>query len=176
MYTNKNDHVSFFTANRVDHGPMVNKQANIVYVSMYDQDFKQCVGVVSLAIHARGYKRFMPGGRDSLCMLGLHDIEGVRCTLASFSSVMYGIVFGVTPPDALRKMNQDNVIVIHYLIYDYEHEQTRSSSRTASEVMFRTLQRIKQREREKKDTKQLYRFLPQTGSSPIPLALPRRVH
>jgi len=40
--------------------------------------------------------------------------------------------------------------------------------------MFRTrLQRIKQRERmrEKKDTKQLYRFLPQTGSSLVPLAL-----
>jgi len=41
------------------------------------------------------------------------------------------------------------------------------------------MQRIKQRERErekKKDTKQLYRFLPQTGSSHVPLALPRRVH
>jgi len=24
---------------------------------------------------------------------------------------MYGIVLGVTPPEALRKMNQDNVIV-----------------------------------------------------------------
>jgi len=34
----------------------------------------------------------------------------------------------------------------------------------------------KEKEREKKDTKQLYRFLPQTGSSPVPLALPRRVH
>jgi len=34
----------------------------------------------------------------------------------------------------------------------------------------------KNRERKKKDTKQLYKFLPQTGSSPIPLALPRRVH
>jgi len=34
----------------------------------------------------------------------------------------------------------------------------------------------REREREKKDTKQLYRFLPQTGSSPVPLALPRRVH
>jgi len=34
----------------------------------------------------------------------------------------------------------------------------------------------REREREKKDTKQLYRFLPQTGSSPIPLALPRSVH
>jgi len=32
------------------------------------------------------------------------------------------------------------------------------------------------REREKKNTKQLYRFLPQIGSSPVPLALPRRVH
>jgi len=39
------------------------------------------------------------------------------------------------------------------------------------------MQRIKTEiEREKKDTKQLYRFLPQTGSSPVPLALPRRVH
>jgi len=58
---------------------------------------------------------------------------------------------------------------------------------TAYEVMFRTnLQRIKNRERErekerererrKKDTKQLYMFLPQTGSSHVPLALPRRVH
>jgi len=40
------------------------------------------------------------------------------------------------------------------------------------------MQRIKQREREreKKDTKQLHMFLPQTGSSPAPHALPRRVH
>jgi len=38
------------------------------------------------------------------------------------------------------------------------------------------MQWIKQREREKKDTKQLYMFLPQTGSSHVPLALPRRVH
>jgi len=30
-----------------------------------------------------------------------------------------------------------------------------------------------ERERE---TKQLYKFLPQTGSSPVPLAFPRRVH
>jgi hypothetical protein len=42
---------------------------------------------------------------------------------------------------------------------------------STSEVMFRTnLQRIKiERERKKKDTKQLYRFLPQTGSSHVPL-------
>jgi len=37
------------------------------------------------------------------------------------------------------------------------------------------MQQIK-KEREKKDTKQLYRFLPQTGNSPVPLALLRRVH
>jgi len=41
------------------------------------------------------------------------------------------------------------------------------------------MQRIKKTERErekKRDTKPLYRFLPQTGSSPVHLALPRRVH
>jgi len=39
------------------------------------------------------------------------------------------------------------------------------------------MQRIKtEREKEKKDTKQLYKFLPQTGSSHVPLPLPRRVH
>jgi len=41
------------------------------------------------------------------------------------------------------------------------------------------MQRIKthtERERERRDTKQSYRFLPQTGSSHVPLALPRRVH
>jgi len=37
------------------------------------------------------------------------------------------------------------------------------------------MQRIKT-EREKRDKKQLYWFLPQTGSSPVPLALSRRVH
>jgi len=39
------------------------------------------------------------------------------------------------------------------------------------------MQRIKtEREIEKKDTKQLYRFLPQIGSSPVPLALSRRIN
>jgi len=33
----------------------------------------------------------------------------------------------------------------------------------------------KSKEQRKKEHKQLYRFLPQTGSSPVPLALPRRV-
>ena len=37
------------------------------------------------------------------------------------------------------------------------------------------VQRIIVREQTKKERKQLYRFLPQTGSSPVPLALPRRV-
>jgi len=41
---------------------------------------------------------------------------------------------------------------------------------------FRVLvQRINVREQRKKEHKQLYRFLPQTGSSPVPLELPRRV-
>ena len=41
---------------------------------------------------------------------------------------------------------------------------------------FRVLmQRINVREQRKKEHKQLYRFLPQTGSSLVPLALPRRV-
>jgi len=38
------------------------------------------------------------------------------------------------------------------------------------------MQRIKTEREKKRDTKQLYRFLPQTRSSPVPLALPRRVH
>jgi len=38
------------------------------------------------------------------------------------------------------------------------------------------MQGIKTEREKKKDTKQLYRFLPQTGSSLVPLALPRRVH
>jgi len=39
-----------------------------------------------------------------------------------------------------------------------------------------SLQRIRIREQEKEeDTNNLYRFLPQFGSSPVPLALPRRV-
>jgi hypothetical protein len=37
-------------------------------------------------------------------------------------------------------------------------------------------EREREIDREKKDTKQLYRFLPQTGSNHVPLALPRRVH
>jgi len=40
----------------------------------------------------------------------------------------------------------------------------------------RERERERERERTRKDTKQLYRFLPQIGSSHFPLALPRRVH
>jgi len=35
---------------------------------------------------------------------------------------------------------------------------------------------IETKRREEERHKQLYRFLPQTGSSPVPLALPMRVH
>jgi len=52
--------------------------------------------------------RFSPGEREKLRKGGPHVTEVVRCTLARNSSVMYGIVLGVTPPDTLRKMNSDN--------------------------------------------------------------------
>jgi len=43
--------------------------------------------------------------------------------------------------------------------------------------MQRISKREREREREKRrDTKQLYRFLPQSGSSPVPLVFPMRVH
>ena len=55
---------------------------------MYEQEFKQDVGVVSLAIHAKGdSKRFTLGGRDTLRKVSPHGTERVRCTLARFSSV-----------------------------------------------------------------------------------------
>jgi len=40
---------------------------------------------------------------------------------------------------------------------------------------FRVFAADKCKEQKKKEHRQLYRFLPQTGSSPVPLALPRRV-
>ena len=55
-----------------------------------------------------GYERFSPGERDKFRKGGQHVTEEDRCTLARNSSVMYGIVLGVTPPDTLRKMNSDN--------------------------------------------------------------------
>jgi len=77
---------------------------------MYDQDDKKDVGVVSLAIHAKGIQEVHVRERDTLRKVGPYDTEGVRCTLARFSSIMYGIVLGVTPPDTLRKINSDNVV------------------------------------------------------------------
>jgi hypothetical protein len=70
---------------------------------MYEQDYKQDVSVMSLAIHPRGIQEVHTRETG-------HDTEGVRCTLARFSSVMYAIVLGVTPPDTLRKINQDNYV------------------------------------------------------------------
>jgi len=45
----------------------------------------------------------------------------------------------------------------------------------------REIERERERERERReekrrDTKQLYRFLPQSGGSPVPLVFPMRVH
>jgi len=78
---------------------------------MYEQDFKQDGGVVSLAIHAKGdSKRFTFWGRVTHRKVGPHDTEAVWCTLARNSSVMYGIVLRVTPHDTLRKMNSDNIV------------------------------------------------------------------
>jgi hypothetical protein len=54
--------------------------------------------------HVRGIREVLDSrgmvqaGRDP------HDTEGVRCTYISHD----GIVLRVTPPGALRKMNQDN--------------------------------------------------------------------
>ena len=76
---------------------------------MYDQDFKQDVGVVSFRYpHQGGFQEVLVRGWVTHRKVGPQGTEGVWCTLARFSSVMYGIVLGVTPPGALRKMNQDN--------------------------------------------------------------------
>jgi len=57
-----------------------------------------------------------------------------------------------------------------FLLFHSESEVVQSLSE------FRVLmQRLKVREPRKKEHKQLYRFLPQTGSNHVPLALPRRV-
>ena len=72
-----------------------------------------------------GYERFTLGGQDTLRKVGPHGTEGVRCTLARFSLVNQGIVLGVTPPDSLRKMNQDNVVsytLTSNIKNDYEYD------------------------------------------------------
>jgi len=54
----------------------------------------KCVGVVSLRYPRQGDTRgSRQGRRDTLRKVGPLDTEGVRCTLARFSSVMYGNIF-----------------------------------------------------------------------------------
>jgi hypothetical protein len=65
--------------------------------------------------------------RDKLRKGGPHVIEGVWCALARFSSVMYGILLGVTPPGALRKMNLDNMlfnanIYVWMIMFMYDYD------------------------------------------------------
>ena len=51
---------------------------------MYEQDVKQDVGVVSLAIHAKGILEVHVRRTGQVPKVGPHDTEGVRCTLARF--------------------------------------------------------------------------------------------
>ena len=53
--------------------------------------------------------------------------------------------------------------------------QEQSSESYAEDNVERERERERER-REEKHTKRLYRFLPQSESSHVPLALPRRVH
>jgi len=67
-------------------------------------------------IHAKGDTRGShQGGRDTLRKVGPHDTEGLRCTLARYSSVKNGIVIRVTQLDAFRKSIK---IFINTLLYD----------------------------------------------------------
>jgi len=54
-------------------------------------------------------------------------------------------------------------------------EKERERKREREREIDREREREKMKKK-KKDTNQLYRILPQTGSSLVPLALPRRVH
>ena len=95
---------------------------------MYDQDFKQDVCVVSFRYPRQGgFQEVLVRGWVTHRKVGPHGTEGVRCTLARFSSVMYGIVLGVTPPDTFRKMNSDNIVCSTLTPnimneYDYEYD------------------------------------------------------
>jgi hypothetical protein len=72
-------------------------------MSLSNQD----VGVCVSCYPRQGDTRDSPRGTIQ-AIRDPHNTEGVRCTLARITSVMYGMVLGVTPPGALRKMNQDN--------------------------------------------------------------------
>jgi hypothetical protein len=60
--------------------------------------------LVSLVIHVRGIQVVLDSRGTVQAARDPHDNEGVRCTYIDHD----GIVLGVTPPEALRKMNQDN--------------------------------------------------------------------
>jgi len=63
-------------------------------------------------------------------------------------------------------------------LFETQNMNDQKQIRQLLKILFRSVCSGKMnREKEKKqDTSKLYRFLPQTGSSPVPLALPRRVH
>ena len=69
------------------------------------------VGAMSLWSTLGWIREILQGERDTLRKVGPHVTEGVRCALARFSSIIYGIVLGVTPPGALRKMNLNDMFV-----------------------------------------------------------------
>ena len=76
-----------------------------------------------------------------------HKKGGLNCVFKNFSSLRSQELFPSSESEIVQSLSEFRVLV----------------------------QRINVREQRKKEHKQLYRFLPQTGSSPVPLALPRRV-
>jgi hypothetical protein len=75
---------------------------------------------VSLVIHITGIREVLDSRGTVQVVREPHDTEGVRCTYIGHD----GIVLGVTPPGALRKMNQDNdslfnANLMNELMYDY---------------------------------------------------------
>jgi hypothetical protein len=92
-------------------------------------------------IHAKGDTRgSRQRGRDTLRKVGPHDTEGVRCTLARFSSVKQGILLGVTPLNTLSNMNQDNVVCYTLTSnikndYEYDYVMRQIQAYTIEQVM-----------------------------------------
>jgi hypothetical protein len=88
---------------------------------------------VSLVIHIRGIREVLDSRGTVQAVRDPHDTEGVRCTYISHD----GIVLGVTPPGAFRKMNQDNDCLFNAnlmnelvydhacYVYDYVHDYMR---------------------------------------------------
>jgi len=73
----------------------------------------------------------------------------------------------------VRKTQEGELNCVSFFFFLNE-VQCSESARVQS--LTQRISREREREREEKDTKQLYRFLPQSRSIPVPLALPRRVH